>query len=421
MLLINGEILPSDAIRDILPTLNKRICKTLQKPLLDPMLVVEACHKLAIRIEHGDYSDYLQAFITEQHINTRQLQQAVHLLKRDSLLYKLKTELGDYYYNKEIEENHFTKRRMPLGVLFHIAAGNVDALPAYSVIEGLLAGNINILKLPAADKAFTVHLLSELIKADHRLADYIYVFDSASGDTAQLKAMAGCADAVVVWGGDEAIHSVRQLAPANTKIIEWGHKLSFVYITAQGMEEERLKLLARHILSTKQLLCSSCQGIYIDTADPSVLDDFCRSFLPVLEEEASAYPAYPIEMQAQLTLLQYTRELEAATGDMHIFRGERCSLTVSSDRRLESSLTHGNCWVKALAQNRIISSLHRYKSYLQTAGLLCSMQEREPLSQLLCRAGVTRVIYSGDMSQMRRGEAHDGEYPLLRYSKIVEY
>ena len=39
----------------------------------------------------------------------------------------------------------------PLGVLLHIAAGNADGLPAFSVAEGLATGNINILKLPQAD------------------------------------------------------------------------------------------------------------------------------------------------------------------------------------------------------------------------------------------------------------------------------
>ena len=39
----------------------------------------------------------------------------------------------------------------PLGVLLHIAAGNAEGLPFFSVVEGLLAGNINILKLPGMD------------------------------------------------------------------------------------------------------------------------------------------------------------------------------------------------------------------------------------------------------------------------------
>jgi hypothetical protein len=52
---------------------------------------------------------------------------------------------------------------------------------------------------------------------------------------------------------------------------------------------------------------------------------------------------------------------------------------------------------------------------------LCGQEEREELSKFLLKAGATRVTHAGDMSRMLSGEAHDGEYPLQRYSKIVEY
>ena len=36
------------------------------------------------------------------------------------------------------------------------------------------------------------------------------------------------------------------------------------------------------------------------------------------------------------------------------------------------------------------------------------------------KAGVTRITRVGHMSQTVPGEAHDGEYPLQRYVKLVE-
>jgi hypothetical protein len=305
--------------------------------------------------------------------------------------------------------------------LFHIAAGNVDGLPAYSVIEGLLAGNVNILKLPAADHGFTIELLSELIKVQPELAQYIYVFDTSSNDIPAMKAMAKCADAIVVWGGDAAVSSVRSLAAPNTKIIEWGHKISFAYVTEQGIDETAMIGLAHHILSTRQLLCSSCQGIFVDTANMSDIYNFCERFFAVLKKVSEEYPRPGIGMQAQLSLLLYNAELEALEQPQRIYRGENCSLIASADKKLEVSFTNGNCWVKPLPRKYIISRLHRYKGYLQTAGLLCGPEERQALSELLLRAGITRVTGGSDMSRMLCGESHDGEYPLQRYTKIVEY
>lgn len=426
MILVNGAILDSEDIGNVLPTLEKRICKTLQDPPLDPMIVVDACHQLAKKIEKGSYEDILKPLMAEGNVTAQQILDAICMLKKESLQYKLKQELGRSLDHTlltppYLEKTSIRRKRVPLGVLLHIAAGNADGLPAYSVIEGLLSGNINLLKLPAADHGFTVHLLYELLQIEPSLTEYIYVFDTSSNDVSVMKAMARCSNAVVVWGGDKTIESVRKLTPPNTRIIEWGHKISFAYVTSQGMNEKELSQLAHHILNTKQLLCSSCQGIYLDTEDISDVYTFCERFIQILDQVAGNYPKPALGLRAQLSLLLYTQELDAKKSGKKIYRGENSSLIGSPDSKLETSFTYGNLWVKPLSRKQIIRRLRRYKGHLQTAGLICGLEERMELSDLLLRAGVTRVTRSSDMSRMLSGEAHDGEYPLQRYTKIVEY
>ena len=52
-------------------------------------------------------------------------------------------------------------------------------------------------------------------------------------------------------------------------------------------------------------------------------------------------------------------------------------------------------------------------------GLICGEEERESIANSLLKAGVTKVTYAKEMSSMICGEAHDGEYPLRRYSRVV--
>lgn len=80
----------------------------------------------------------------------------------------------------------------------------------------------------------------------------------------------------------------------------------------------------------------------------------------------------------------------------------------------------GNVLVKLLPQGELLPTLRRQKGRLQTAGLLCSPEKREALIALLSRAGVTRITRAGTMSAAFPGEAHDGEYPLRRYVRIVD-
>ena len=65
-------------------------------------------------------------------------------------------------------------------------------------------------------------------------------------------------------------------------MIEWGHRLSFAYISGYEDEQLELRALAEHIIQTKQLLCSSCQTIFLDTEDMEQVYAFCEKFLPYL-------------------------------------------------------------------------------------------------------------------------------------------
>jgi hypothetical protein len=88
---------------------------------------------------------------------------------------------------------------LPLGVLLYIAAGNAAGLPVFIVIEELLTGNINILKLPQGGDPIFRKLLLELRAIQPALADYIYVFDDSSKDIEAMKRLVNVADAAVVW------------------------------------------------------------------------------------------------------------------------------------------------------------------------------------------------------------------------------
>ena len=291
------------------------------------------------------------------------------------------------------------------------------------MIEGLLTGNINILKLPQADSGLTIAFFQHLIETEPSLQRYIYVFDTPSSDMDSMKKMADCADGIAIWGGDTAVQAVRRLAPPGCRLIEWGHRLSFCYISGTS-EETELEALANHILITRQLLCSACQVIYINTDDMKKVCAFCELFLPYLEAAEKQYPITETNAAAELTLRRYTAELESVMyGEnqcRRIFQGKKCSLTACTDSRLELSYLYGNPLVKRLPDYQMMDILRQSKGYLQTAGLICSPADRVRFTEMLMRCGVTRILTAGRMSDTFLGEAHDGEYPLRRYTRIVD-
>lgn len=417
MILANGEICDSSRQEEILSQLAGRIHTTRETQTLSCSQVIDALGRVSHRLAAGEFTQTLgDAFLRSQ------VQFAARMLSRDALMLKVNTELGEYWEQpRRIGE--ICARTVPLGVVMHIAAGNMDALPAWSVIEGLLTGNINLLKLPQADSGLTFRFFRELIEESPVLRDFIYIFDTPSTDVAAMQRMAELSDGIAVWGGDAAVSAVRSLAPIGCKLIEWGHRLGFCYITGDAPEEE-LSALAAHILETRQLLCSSCQVIYLDTQEMEQVHAFCRQFLPILERATGQHLDADIGAAAELTLRRYTDALDAVIGDTapdgtRVYQGEMCSVTACEDSSLELSYMNGNVLVKRLPRAQIMPVLRAAKDYLQTAGLICPASERRALTELLVRCGVNRVLPAGRMSETFPGESHDGEYALRRYTRTV--
>lgn len=415
MILYQGRLYETNMQKQLLSTLENDINNTRASKELKSETVAAALAALGKEIEQGAFIQEIAAAnadYIDEHINA-----LTQMLKKENLQNKLDTELGKVAVNVKLEN-----RIMPLGTLFHIAAGNVDGLPAFSVAEGLLTGNINILKLPGADNGLSVKVLLRLIEIEPQIAPFVYVFDTSSADIAAMRQMAYKADGIVVWGKDEAVSSVRNMAPVGAKLIEWGHKLSFVYISEYENKQHELQELAKHICSTQQLLCSSCQVILLNTNNFTLILEFCTEFLPILEQEAAKMKPVPIEINAERTLKRYSEKIQKAINGgngRNYFVQEHCSLIACEDSELELSPMFANCLVKPLPQNKLLETLRKSKGVLQTVGLICKKSEREQLCDILAKSGVVRIMSPKNMSKSFCGEAHDGEYALRRYVKIV--
>ena len=444
MILANGKVYDSSVQGELLSRLEREIDGTRAHGRLRPETVIGAVGALRSKLLAGEFQEQIDRLAESgahgtENVRT-QIAQVLELLRREHLEYKLRVELGfggtgtkqralygEYVTKPRFGQRPLRVRTVPLGTLFHIAAGNIDGLPVYSVLEGLLTGNVNILKLPQADSGLSIEILRELIAIEPELAPYIYVFDTPSEDIEAMRRMADMSDGIVVWGGDGAVQAVRQMAKPGTRLIEWGHKLGFAYLSGYEDRQSELRGLAEHIVGTRQLLCSSCQVIYLDTESMEEVYAFCGEFMPYLQAAVNRNPQSGISAlgtQAEISLRRYCDRVEdilagADTWEQKVFYGQGCSLTAMTDSELELSYMFGNCLVKRLPRNRIFAQLRRHKVYLQSVGLICDSDRREELTELFAACGLVRIMRAGHQSDSFVGEAHDGEYALQRYVRVV--
>lgn len=345
------------------------------------------------------------------------------VLSADELFTKIKRELGGLPF----EINRLSTREdefegwMPAGVLGHVTSSNDAMLPFFSSVEGILTGNINIIKTASTARKVAMTMIEKLCEIDETLAPYFYVFPFSSKDEALLKEMFALCNTVAVWGSDAATSGVRKLAPAGVKIVEWGSRISFAYFTKKGYTKEALKGLAEDVCVNDQQACSAPQVVYFEADNKEELISFAESFMQILQEVSDTYPLHPMSQaeHAELTAKKQLCYLDEIMGEAKLIDGKDCRIFVNFDEELCASPLYRTVIVKPIKRDNLISVLRPFRSYLQSVGLACGKEEIAQLSKLLYAGGASRITEPGLMMGGYTGEPHDGVRAMTQYLKRV--
>ncbi|MFE1771558.1 acyl-CoA reductase [Streptomyces sp. NPDC059008] len=313
----------------------------------------------------------------------------------------------------------------PVGLVAHIAPGNAATVAPLSVVEGLLAGNVNVLKTSSGDPLFAQYVLAELAALDPTgaIGERVIVLRFPSSRQEWLRMMCAPADAVAVWGGEAAVAGVAAHVPPGCRLVEWGHRISFAYLArAAWHDDQALAALAADVCAHEQQACSSPQVVYLDTDDEEEVFAFAERFAGVLAAApAPAADAPGIAEEAEVTTTELIARLEEHLGLTRVHAAADGSWRVIADTRpaLTASPLHRSLWVKPLPRKRALAALRPMRRYLQTAGVAGDRTDVAELSHLVLTAGATRVTPLGGMLSGYSGEPHDGVYALQRYSRRV--
>ncbi len=344
---------------------------------------------------------------------------------------KLRRELGtDFPFELKrisFREDHF-ECWFPHGALVHITPNNSPLLNVFALIEGLLSGNVNLLKLARKDTDFAEIFFANLCALDSsgELKKYIYIHRVSSKNTEELRKFLSVANIISAWGNEESIASIKSLAPANAEVVAWGHKISMAYVTAETKHDSKmLDLLASEVCLNEQQACSSPQVIYLETNSANELRTWAKNFAQHLDqtsakiEQSGLDPLEYAEINVQSEQVRLGEVLEenmlisSPRGDWRIF--------VEDNPALQTSPLFRSVWIKPLLKSEIVETLAPMKKYLQTVGLSASMKECLDLLPLLFRAGFLRVNPIGKMTDSYNGEPHDGAYALQKFCKRISF
>lgn len=114
----------------------------------------------------------------------------------------------------QIKERYATEEviRLGRGVVFHVAPSNVPVNFAYSLLCGILSGNINIVRVPSKDfeqVRIICNAIVRLASAHPESTSRIALIRYDRNSTA-TKLFSSMCDVRVIWGGDETIAQIRK-------------------------------------------------------------------------------------------------------------------------------------------------------------------------------------------------------------------
>lgn len=152
------------------------------------------------------------------------------------------------------EEN---SRRVGRGLIFHITPGNVPINFAYSLVSGLLSGNVNIVRLPTKEFVQTEYLVSQinllLDKSEHSAVKRRILMVRYPKEKSITDQISQLCDVRVIWGGNTSINEIRlSPIPAKSNEITFSDRFSFCVIDSVSYlnSEDKMKI---------------AQGFYNDT------------------------------------------------------------------------------------------------------------------------------------------------------------
>lgn len=316
-------------------------------------------------------------------------------------------------------------------LLVHIWAGNVPALPLWSLVCGLLVKAGNIGKLPSAEPFFAgwfAHLLAEV---EPRLAECFAIVWWQGGDEACEAQVLGAADCVAAYGGNDALTAIRARVPITTRYLPYSHKISFAVIAREALNTHNASTTAYRaaydMVRYDQHGCYSPQTIYVERGGRVAPREFARMVAHELDNFERKFPRRILNLNdaTSVAAWRHAEETKAMMQpDREILSDSAGAWTLVYANAAEALAPSGlNRTVRVVAVehiDQVLTQVAPFSALLQTVGLAAAPERIFEFTAELGEVGVTRVCALGAMSAPEAGWHHDGRFNLADLVTITE-
>lgn len=357
--------------------------------------------------------------------------------RKEALLGLLEEELGDASVL-----DGFRPRRAAGGshracgpaLTTHIFSGNVPGLPAISLIQALLVKSASLGKPASEELVFPAMFARSIAAVDSKLAASVAILPWPGGDQAVEQAAFAASEAVVAYGSDAAVESIRGRVPPSVRFVGHGHRVSFGVIGRESLDLGALDALAERVAYDVSLFdqqgCVSAHLLYVERGGAVPPETFAERLAGAMAAFEHTMPRGRVSVEEAAAIQQVRAEAELRemreepVRQWASPRGTAWTVIYEDDPSFVPSCLNRVVRVKPVTDLREIPSLVRpFSRYLQTVGTSMSPERRVRLAEALAPFGVCRVCAIGEMPHPPLTWHHDGGFgllPLLKWTAIEE-
>ncbi len=364
-----------------------------------------------------------------------------YICSKNFLYSRIKTELNCEFAFEKLERISSDPKSggmikiCPLGNVLHVSASNVFISAVDSLVSGFVTGNVNFLKLSRSDLLFPILFSKSILEFDSEslISDCFSVFYYKGGDNLAERAISGAMDAIVVWGGADAVAAWRREAPSSARLIEYGPKISFSLIDLktvynEAQLDELCAGLACDISSWEQAACSSPQNVFVIASDTIDCDKFAFRLFRALKNKEKQLPSKELSLDEQIEILKFREKYHAAfiAGEnARIFYESDvspCGVAISNFTECEPSVLFRNIIIKSInSLDEFYSAIDKISFYLQAVSIRIGPDDIYNAAGRIMQSGVNRVLLPGRHAEPFQGAPHDAKYllnDLVRYASF---
>lgn len=312
-------------------------------------------------------------------------------------------------------------------VLGHIWAGNVPALPLWSLVCGLLVKSGNIGKVSSAEPFFATLFARLLAEIAPELTDCLAVVWWQGGDSRPEQAFLQAADVTLAYGSNPSLGAIQSRMPQGKRFLGFGHKVSFAMISAAALDLVKVAQTAQRaaydIGRYDQQGCFAPHVVFVERGAKISPRTFARYLARSLDAFGQRYPQRALTLAEDSSLAAW-RQTEEFVHGADVLGDTHGAWSVSfhdGGPMFEASCLNRAIRVVAVDDLKQVPPLVApYRSLLQTVGIAAQPDALFNLSKLLAEVGVTRIAALGDMTSPEAGWHHDGRFNLADLVSVTE-